>query len=231
MNDDDDKGAWQPPQRSTGTRSFAARSRSSSRGFLLAHLPAEDQPRQIIYESHLERRVALMLLARPDLRNLWDQPPRVGYTDRQGRTAHHVFDYLAEFNSGRRVAIAVKPQARADRISFRETLAWIRTALPPRFADEVVMVTEKMLSAAAVHNAELLHMFRACPDPDADGMVATLLAAQRQPIRISDLVAATGMGGRAFRASVRAIHAGLARVELEDRITAATVLLPPEDQP
>lgn len=231
MSDDDDKTPWQPPQRSTGTRSFPARSKSSSRGFLLAHLPAEASPRQIIYESNLERQTALLLLARNDLWNLWDQPPKVAFTDRRGRTAHHVFDYLAEFDGGRRVAIAVKPQARAERIGFRDTLARIRTALPPRFAEEVVLVTEKTLTAAAVHNAELLHMFRACPDPEADSIVGDMLAAQRLPARIADIVAESGLGGRAFRALVRAIHVGLVRADLDSRVTSATLLLPPKDRP
>ncbi|MFD1882160.1 hypothetical protein [Paracoccus pacificus] len=231
MSDDDDKTPWQPPQRSTGTRSFPARSKSSSRGFLLAHLPAEARPRQIIYESNLERQTALLLLARNDLWNLWDQPPKIAFTDKWGRTAHHVFDYLAEFNDGRRVAIAVKPQARTERIGFRDTLARIRTNLPPRFADEVVLVTEKTLPAAVVHNAELLQMFRACPDPEADRIVGDMLAAQKQPFRIADVVADSRLGGRAFRALVRAIHAGLTRADLDSRITSATVLLPPEDWP
>ncbi len=230
MSNDDDKTPWQPPQRSTGTRSFPARSKSSSRGFLQAHLPVEARPRQIIYESNLERQTALLLLARNDLWNLWDQPPKIAFTDRRGRTAHHVFDYLAEFNGGRRVAIAVKPQARSERLGFRDTLARIRTALPQRFADEVVLVTENSLPAAAVHNAELLHMFRACHDPEADSIVKDILAAQRQPFRVADIVAGSGLGGRAFRALVRAIYAGLARAVLDSRITSATVLLPPEDR-
>ena len=52
-----DETPYQPPLRSRATRSFAARSKSSVRGFLFAHLPAQDRPRQIIYESNLERRV------------------------------------------------------------------------------------------------------------------------------------------------------------------------------
>lgn len=67
---DDDLLPWRPPLRSTGRRSFPARSKASMRGFLLARLPAEDRPRQIIYESMLERHTALCLLARPDLWNL-----------------------------------------------------------------------------------------------------------------------------------------------------------------
>lgn len=230
MPDDADKTPWQPPQHSTGTRSLPAQSKSNSRGFLLAHLPAEARPRQIIYESNLERQTALLLLARNDLWNLWHQPPKIAFTDGRARMAHHVFDYLAEFNRGHRIAVAVKPKARAERIGFRDTLARIRMALPPRFADEVVLVTEKTPPAAAVHNAELLHMFRACPDLESDSIVEDMLASQ-QPFRVADIVAESRLGGRAFRALVQAIYAGLARADHNSRITSATVLLPPEDRP
>ena len=112
MSDDDDDLPWRPPLRSTGSRSFPARSKSSARGFLLALLPAEERWRQLSYESNLERQTALLLLARPDIWNLWDQPPKVSYTDARGRTAHHTFDYLAELRDGSICAIAVKPEAR-----------------------------------------------------------------------------------------------------------------------
>lgn len=223
---DDDELPWCPPSRSTGTRGFPARSRSSARGFLLAHLPAETRPRQIIYESHLERQTALLLLARPDLRNLWDQPPRVAYTDRHGKPAHHVFDYLAEFGGGRRVAIAVKPWARARRIGFADTLARIRAALPPRFATEVVLVTDRDLHPAETRNAALLHMFRMQPDAEADRRVGALLAALTARCSIADIVAQSGLGGRGFRAVIRAIHAGTVQADRRSILSPASLLAP-----
>lgn len=118
MSDDNDLLPWRPPLRSTGACSPPARSKASNRGCLLAKLPAEGRWRQIIYESNLERSTALLLLALLNIWNLWDQPPAVARTDAQGRTAHHVFDYLAEFKGGFRLAIAVNLAARFERLGF-----------------------------------------------------------------------------------------------------------------
>ena len=48
-----------PANRSRATRMFAARSKASARGFVVATLPAQQHPRQIIFESHLEQKVLL----------------------------------------------------------------------------------------------------------------------------------------------------------------------------
>ncbi len=229
--DDDDDFSWHPPMRSTGSRSFPARSRSSVRGFLSALLPAEERWRQIIYESNLERQVALLLLARPDIWNLWDQPAKIAFTDPRGRTAHHTFDYLAQFRDGTKWAIAVKPEARVGRIGFRKTLARIRADLPRRFADHVVLITEKNLHPAEVSNAEMLHMFRMHPDPEADGIIAGLLKQGAAERRVADLVSESGLAGRGFRAVIRAIYTGLAEADLRSRITNATMVRRIEVQP
>lgn len=223
MSDDDDL-RWCPPLRSTGSRSFPARSRSSSRGFLVATLPKEARPRQIIYESNLERQTALLLLARRDLRNLWDQPPAVSYKDPKRGAAKHVFDYLASFDDGIRRAIAVKPLSRVEQLGFRATLAAIREQMPRRFADEVVLVTERDLNKAEVRNAELLHMFRTHPDPDADQIISDILKSRPETRPIAEVVSESGLASRGFRAVFRAIYAGRIQADLARPITRATVI-------
>ena len=223
LNDDVDH-PYRPPARSTGTRSFPARSKASARGFLLAKLPAEDHWRQIIFESNLERQTALMLLARPDIWNLRDQPPSVTFTDPSGRLAHHTFDYLAQFKCGRRVAIAVKPAARVERIGFRQTLECVRNAVPLAFAADVVLVTERDLPRAEVQNAELLHMFRQDVDEGADRIVAKILAQAWKVRTIGEVVAESGLEGRGYRALFRAIYSGLVRADTREAITTATLL-------
>jgi hypothetical protein len=231
MSEDDDDFQYCPPLRSTGSRGFPARSKASARGFLLANLAAETLWRQIIYESNLERQTLLLLLARLDLWNLWDQPPKVSYVDAQGRGAHHVFDYLVEFRGGAKHAIAVKPDARAERIGFRHTLACIRAQLPHSFADEVILVTEKSLHPAEVRNAELLHMFRKQPDAEADRIVAQILETGPAERRVADVVSQSGLGGRGFRAVIRAIYGGQVQADRRKRISGTTVLWRGEVRP
>lgn len=227
---DDDAQPCRPPLRSTGLRSFPARSKSSARGFLLAKLPAEDQWRQIIYESNLERQTALLTLARTDVWNLWDQPERVAYVDHRGLTAHHVFDYLVQFNDGRRVAIAVKPDKDVERLGFRRTLERIRASLPLAFAHDIALVTDRNLHPAETQNAELLHMFRKAPDDVADQIIAGAILLKPDGCSVADLCAATKLGPRAFPAIVRAIYAGVVRADVRERISGATHLYCPEDK-
>lgn len=148
-----DETPYQPPRRSRATRSFAARSKSSVRGFLFAHLPAQDRPRQIIYESNLERRVLLTFLARRDLVDVWDQPPAISFSGPSGTLRHHTPDFLAFLENGLRLAIAVKPMASVDRLRFRDELSQVRSAMSPAYADELVLITDVDLNDAEVRNS------------------------------------------------------------------------------
>ncbi|WP_419951618.1 hypothetical protein [Methylobacterium sp.] len=78
-------GPWIPPCPSTASRSFDP-NRISLRGRLVCHGPA---PRVITYESQLERKTALVLLARPDVVSVHDQPKPVTYTDVLGNESRH----------------------------------------------------------------------------------------------------------------------------------------------
>ena len=63
------------------------------------------------YESKREQEGLYLLLARPDVVDIWDQPPPVFYHDANGRKRSHTFDFLITLSSGKRIAIAVKPDA------------------------------------------------------------------------------------------------------------------------
>ncbi len=229
MDDFDNEGPYTPPKHSRATRMFAARSKSSARGFLTAKLKSETALRQIIFESDLERKTLLVLLAQKTVVNIWDQPPRIEYQDPQGRSKHHVFDYLALLENGAKLAVAVKPAALVERHRFDQTFELIRNQMPARFADEAVLVTEQSYSQAEVRNAELLHMFRAHPDPEADAVVLALLAGMTEDCTIDQVITASGLGGQAFQAAFRAIYDGAVLTDLKRPITPQTVLSPLED--
>jgi len=76
----------------------------------------------------------------PNLWNLFDQPKPVSFVDVDGKQRTHRFDYLAEFNCGKRVAIAVKPHERVESLNFKATLRAIERDLPVGFADQVCLV-------------------------------------------------------------------------------------------
>jgi hypothetical protein len=228
ISDDD---AYRPPFKSTGVKMFAARSKSSVRGFGIFEMPAEQHPRQIIYESHLERKTLLSFCALPDIWNIHDQPARISYKGLTGRDETHLPDYLAQFRCGLRVAVAVKPFERAQKINFRATLRAVRKCMSPNFADRLVLVTEKNLRPAEVQNAEFLHLCRQHKDPEADLAIANAAARFGDEISILELVKEAGLQGRGFRAVFRAIYSGGLHADRQKKITTATVISVGETRP
>lgn len=217
-----DDHAYRPPVKSTGVRTFAARSRSSARGFCTLDLPAEDHPRQLISESHGERGTLLLLYAHPDIWNIHDQPARIPYVGLTGKHETHIPDYLAEFRGGERVAIAVKPLSRVRKTNFRATLRAVQKHMSPSFADRLVLVTEQNRHPAELRNAEFLYLCRQHKDRDADLRVAEETARLTGEITISELVQKIGINGRGFRAVFRAIYSGVLIAEKRKVITASS---------
>lgn len=210
------------PRPSRSTRHISPRSRASLRGALVAQLPADRHPRRIVFESKLEQRVLHLLLARPDIRDIWDQPPAVTYRAEDGREKRHVFDYLATFTNGRRIAIVVKPAQRASRTSFRNEFQLIRASTNVAFAHDVVLVTDQSFNPADARNAARLHEFRRIPDPEADTCVRNIIATFTGKTTIAEVVSSSGLGGRGFRAVFRAIYAGVVQALDEGDIEATT---------
>lgn len=222
----DDETPYEPPLRSRATRNFAARSKSSVRGFLFAQLPAQDRPRQIIYESNLERRVLLTYLARRDLVDIWDQPPAIAFFDSVGKSSEHTPDFLATLKTGMRLAIAVKPLAAVERLRFRDELAHVRTAMSPAYADELLLVTDADLNDAEVRNAELLHIARMTVDDVARQVIGGILAGLPSARTFTSILAESGLGDRGWAALVCAIQAGEATIVWGRRIDDRTMVYP-----
>ncbi|WP_188789634.1 hypothetical protein [Salipiger pallidus] len=80
MYDEDFGGPYVPPERTRATRMFPARSRASARGFLVAKLRAQAAWRQLIFESHLERKCLLVLLYQHAVVDVWDQTLRKSHS-------------------------------------------------------------------------------------------------------------------------------------------------------
>lgn len=218
--------SFTPSLPSRATRKPPARSKASSRG----HVPAQTQKdpalRLRYFESKREQEVLFLLLARPDVVDIWDQPPPVPYRDTEGRPKTHTFDYLITLVNGRRIAIAVKPAAIVERYGFRDTLKLIRAAMPLRFADDIVLVTERSYCPSAARNAQKLHDFRRTADAEADEAIAALIRALSRPTTLAELAQKSGLGGRAFRAAFRAIYAGLLRTLDAGDILPSTRIIP-----
>ena len=213
------------PLPSRASRKPPARSRASSRGHVTGTTSTEPTRRVRFFESKREQDALFLLHARADVVDIWDQPPAIRYRDENGKIRAHTFDYLVTLEDGRRIAIAVKPAAIVERTGFRDTLRMIRAATPLSFAQEVVLITEQSYSPSAARNAQKLHEFRRTKDLEADDVVAALVRDLSGPTSIAELTQKSGLGGRAFRATFRAVYAGLLRtLETGDILPATRVM-------
>ncbi|MCL6285740.1 Tn7 transposase TnsA N-terminal domain-containing protein [Ruegeria sp. 2012CJ41-6] len=153
-----------------------------------------------------------LCLARPDIADIWEQSPVIRFRDANGQQKNHVPDFLLTFIDGRRLAVAIKAVARVENTGFRDTLRYIRAAMPPEYADDLTLVTERSYTQSAARNAQKLHEFRRTPDPEADAAVADAIGAAPVVTTIAQLVERTGLGGRAFRATFKSTFSGMLRV-------------------
>jgi len=203
------KKPFSPPQNSKATRKIPVRSKASSRGIVVAQLPADSNPRRIQYESKLEHHILHLLLARRDVHDIWDQPPGITFRDAKGHVRLHFYDYLVRFRDSRRIALAIKPFEICQRTGFREYLRYVRAATDVSYAHEVVLVTDRSYRRVDALNAERLHFFRRHADDEADRIVAQVAQNLTVPTSIEDLVVAAELGERGFAAAFRAIYTGV----------------------
>ncbi|WP_416355910.1 hypothetical protein ACLNGM_17525 [Aureimonas phyllosphaerae] len=143
---------WVPPKSSRGSRRPPTKNVFSVRGVIID--PATN--REIVYESTLERDLLCILLADRRVASLLDQPPAVEYFDDTGRIRRHTLDFMATLRDGRRIWIAVKPQARVISSGIEETLERIGTGPSRHRADAVVLRTDRHISRDRAADARMI---------------------------------------------------------------------------
>lgn len=193
---------------SRATRQINYRSRVSGRGSLVRLRRFDNRLLHLVAESFAEIRCVNLLMARPDVIDIWDQPEPVRFTKANGKTGTHTFDYLVKLTSGRKIAIAVKPATRSRKPDFQHDLARIAQELPTAFADSVLLHTEQDVQSYHATNAARMCEFVKQPDPEADEAILKEASRTNGRVLLSDLVKMTGLGGRAYRAAHRCIFDG-----------------------
>jgi hypothetical protein len=207
---------WRPPGPSVATRIPSPRSRGSSRSSIVGGA----EPRRIYCESGLEEKAAYSLLADPNVVDLWEQPAAVEYVDEYGKKRRHTFDFVVLLKDGTRIAIQVKPWKRSEK--WRAILARIAAQMPRRFADFVLLLTERDLPRDLVHNSVLIHAVRRDPPRGYDEQLREIVATLNGSVKVADLVKHSGLEGRGFRAVVRLIANGELIVHGNGRIDYGT---------
>lgn len=191
-------------------RRIHPRSSISNRGYVVVPVPGQPGRRKRIhFESRLEQKVIYLLLARPDVLDVVEQQ-RIMLPCAEGFTPH-TLDLLALMLDGGRVGILVKPIKYAKSEKMREQVIALQQHAIPTHADRFIVITDADFTPIQVRNAELLHLARNSPDSEADDVVREFAEQLTGDIRIDRLIGATPLGGRGFRAVVRAIGTGVLR--------------------
>lgn len=156
-------------------------------------------------DSLTEKRVAFVLLTRPDVVKLENQV-LFTWDEEDGSKGRHYFDFLITKTDGSRIAIMIKYDEKLSLEAFQAEIANTASHVTAEFADRVTIMTEKHLDPVDLHNATLFKATRK-PDPEADAIMRDTVAKLVGAAKIGDLVAHTGLGGRGFRSIARLIGA------------------------
>lgn len=158
----------------------------------------------MLVESNLEFKWCLVLLARPETKDLREQAGFEWY-DINGEMHTHYFDFLLTERNGKRIAYAVRPAART-RGRFSATMPRIAYQARQRgFAHDVRLLTDDDLDPVALFNAKLMHGMRQS-QPEADIAAERVISEMTGIAVIEDLVRRIGMGADGYRAVVRLIR-------------------------
>ena len=213
-----------PPLPSRATRRIGKRNKISSRGGVVVQLPSWERPRIVYFESKLEQRVMFLLLARGDVIDLREQSPLVRYFDDQGQPKHHFIDFYIVLQSGRRIAIVVKPAKIAARTKFMRELRNIRTAIRKDFADDLVLITDQDFTRDEALNAERYHDFSRYRCPATYDRLHALVSTISFPTTVGNLARALDADGSSFRTIFIAIYEGLLTADRTSKIDADTLI-------
>ena len=176
-------------------------------------------------ESHLETKLISIMKMRPDVVEVVGQAPTISYTDPLGKPRKYTFDMLVTFSSGHKVAYAVKPLEKALKQNLKDQIKWISRFIPENTADAVMILTELDAEGWRFSNAKLLHSALRDRTTD-DGALEAVRQTATGPTTIRAIVAATGLGARAFRATVKLIALGELALTNERLITHDATVQP-----
>ncbi|MBN9002541.1 MAG: hypothetical protein J0H75_10935 [Rhizobiales bacterium] len=180
--------------------------------------------RKITYESALERDLAYILLAHPDVEDVHDQAVAIEYVG--GHHRKHSFDYIAHRKTARKTAIAVKPARRVQSSGLADDIKLIREQAPSGAADEYVIRTEAHITRVRADNARLIHRARQTRDENDVAAIAEIVATMRGAMTIASLLAVSINNGHGFYAVICLIDDGVLENVGAGPITYASLVKP-----
>lgn len=166
----------------------------------------DDGYRVLFYESKVERDCATIMDANPAILRVQEQVAFTWFDKGAMRT--HFFDFVVTKKSGGNAALIVKPEMQAQNPAFlKEETEISEQAVQAGIVEEVFVYTDKSFSDVQLRNVEFIRSVLEV-DVEADKIVAGLTEGLQGAVRIQELVNASGLETRGFRAVVRQIGSG-----------------------
>lgn len=175
-----------------------------------------------MFESTLERDLAYILVAHPDVVEVNDQKA-FEYVDTDGVERRHTFDFRMKDRSGRRTAIAVKPARKVESSGIRRTLDVIQ-GQAKGFADSFEIRTGDHITRDRAFNARLIVKALRMRNVEDVAAVMAVASTLRGTVSIGSLLETTRNDGHGFMAVVCLIgdgvleHVGPARISRDSAI-------------
>ncbi|SFQ79001.1 hypothetical protein [Donghicola eburneus] len=158
------------------------------------------------FESHTERKAAMVLAYRRNTRSLKTQV-LFEWSSEQNQKRRHFIDLVVERTDDRVVGYAVRPDKRVSQKYLADLARIKEQAVAKGFLNNLLLISAEDLCPVEVHNAKLFHsVMRA--DPFGDTVAKDVVRGMSGLRSISDLVAKTKLEGMGFRALVRLICSG-----------------------
>lgn len=188
------------------------------------------------HESHLEIDSSYVLNSVRNVASMQEQVIFHFGWDRE-KLKKHIFDLIVTLISGERIAFAVKPEVRLsssnkDKQSFEEHMQAVTWwAYKMNFVDEVRILTEVDLDPVSLYNAKVMAAVRAV-DVDADKAAQHALRGLPAGggLSLRELTWAIGLGARGYRALIRLLRTGEARLKAKERISPDAVIVNARDE-
>jgi len=209
---------WSEFERSNASRRPGAKSATNFRVY------GVDPCRREIFGESLGEYFGLeLVMADPNVERVDVQFTPVPFFDEDGVERHTTFDIMAYMRSGKRIAIAIKPEARRETSGVDRMVAAVKRDNPD-FADDVLVRTDADISETAIHNARLvLRSARICNATHVDEL-ATIAAKTVGRLSIGALLGLYRDDGVGFAAAVLLVQQGALEPSEPERITRRTMV-------
>lgn len=194
----------------------------SSKGHCVAHTVLGDGPGiHIQANSHLELCHLRLLQMQPNLIDLREQ---VNFYHGPQFKALHVFDFVATYRNGDRIAFTVKPEAKLQSNDFLGEMQVVAYWVEKQgFAQATRLLTDADIDRTDLHNAELLTTLHGA-DPEAEAIARKLASGFHGALSLRDLTRKLDLADRGYRALLRLIRSGELALFVRERITPSTLV-------